>query len=128
MRQKNKFFGVIGDDGKPYEKEVEQSDEEYSYILELRTRDAGAIRALAERLYTEVIAEYGDVVHRTVKHRELEALAASEEPRWNGKLLTEDELGKLKAILGQEANARRGGRCAARRHAEPGRGQPRSGD
>ena len=126
VRQKNKYFPVIGDDGKPFEKEVEQSDEEYSYIVELRTRDAGAIRALAERLYSEVIAEYGDVLHRTVKHRELEALAASKEPRWNGRLLTQDELVKLKELVGKEANARRGGPCAARRHAEPGRGQARS--
>ena len=70
-----------------------------SYILDLRTRDAGAIRALAERLYSEVIAEYGDVIHRTLKYRELEALLASPEPRWNGKLLTGDELGKLKALV-----------------------------
>ena len=102
VRQKNKFFGVIGDDGKPYEKEVEQSDEEYSYVLDLRTRDAGAIRALAERLYSEVIAEYGDVLHRTVKHRELEALSASKEPRWNGRPLTQDELVKLKELVGKK--------------------------
>ena len=29
---------------------------------------------LAERLYKEVIAEYSDVVHRTLMHRELEAV------------------------------------------------------
>ena len=67
---------------------------------------------LAERLYSEVIAEYGDVLHRTVKHRELEALSASQEPRWNGKPLTQDELGKLKALVARQetlAEAARGG-------------------
>ncbi len=101
-RQKKRFVGVMGDDGKLVDKEVEQSDEEYSYILQLRTRDAGEIRALAERLYREVVAEYGDVVYRTVEHRELEAVLASEEPRWRGKLLTEDELGKIRALVGSK--------------------------
>ena len=111
-RQKTRYIGVIGEDGKPFDKEVEQSDEEFAYILQLRLRDPDAIRALAERLYSEVIAEYSDVVHRTVKHRELEALLKSPEARWNGKPLTPDELGKLKArvaskrTIAQEAEAR----------------------
>ena len=46
VRQKNKFLGVIGEDGKPHVKEMEQSDEEYSLYIELRTRDAGAIECL----------------------------------------------------------------------------------
>jgi RNA polymerase sigma factor (sigma-70 family) len=101
-RQKKRFIGVMGDDDKVHDKEVEQSDEEYSYTLELRTRDAGEIRALAERLCSEVIAEYGDVVYRTVEHRELEAVLASQEPRWKGKLLTDDELAKIKALVGSK--------------------------
>ena len=111
-RQKNRFGGVIGDDGKPFVKEVEQSDEEYAYILQLGLRDPDAIRALAERLYAEVIAEYSDVAHRTVRFRELEALARQPEPKWNGKVLTPDELGQLKSIvakkqtLAEEAEAR----------------------
>jgi RNA polymerase sigma factor (sigma-70 family) len=111
-RQTNRFVGVIGDDGKPHDKEVEQSDEEYAYVVQLRLRDPDAMRALAERLFSEVIAEYGDVVHRTVKHRELKALLESPEPKWNGKPLTPDELGKLKGLveskrtLADEAQAR----------------------
>ena len=58
--------------------------------------------AEAKRLYGEVIAEYGEVVYRTVKHRELEALAASQEPRWNGRLLTGDELDKLKTLVARK--------------------------
>ena len=98
-RQKNRYAGMIGDDGKPYTKEVDQSDEEYAYFIQLRLRDPDAIRTLAERLYTEVIAEYSDVLHRNVRHRELEALSKSPEPRWNGKPLTPAELVQLKAIV-----------------------------
>ena len=47
-RQKNRYAGVIGEDGKPFVKEVEQSDEEYAYILQLRMRDPEAMRSLAE--------------------------------------------------------------------------------
>ena len=98
-RQKNRFAGVIGDDGKPYTKEMEQSDEEYAYIIQLRLRDPDAIRTLVERLYREVIAEYSDVLHRTVKQRDLEALSRNPEPRWNGKPLTQAELVQLKAVV-----------------------------
>jgi RNA polymerase sigma factor (sigma-70 family) len=111
-RQKNRYHGVIGDDGKLYDKEVEQTAEEYAYVVQLRLRDPDAMRALAERLYSEVIAEYGDVLHRTVKHRELEAVLKSPEPKWNGRLLPPDYLAKLKEFVGskrtlaQEAEAR----------------------
>ncbi len=98
-RQKTRYHGVIGEDGKPFDKEVEQSDEQYAYVLQLRLRDPEAMQALAERLYLEVIAQYSDVVHRTVRHRELEALTRSAEPRWNGKALTPDEVDKLKKLV-----------------------------
>ena len=83
-RQKNRYLGFIDDNGKSYEKEFDQSDEEYAYILELRLRNPDAIRAEAERLYREVIAEYGDIPYRTIKHRELEALMKDPTPTWNG--------------------------------------------
>ncbi len=78
---------------------MDQSDEEYAYIVQLRVRDADAMRKLAERLYAEVVAGYGDVLHHTVKHRELEALLKSPEPTWNGKPLTPEELVKLKELV-----------------------------
>jgi RNA polymerase sigma factor (sigma-70 family) len=111
-RQKTRFAGVMGDDGKLFDKEVEQSDEDYSYALQLKLCDADAIRAEAERLYGEVIAEYGDVPHLTVRHRDLEALLKEPTPKWNGKPLTSDELRKLsdlvarKKTLADVANAR----------------------
>ena len=101
-RQKMRYIGVIGDDGKPFDKEVEQSDEEYAYVVQLRLREPEAMSALAERLYKEVIAEYSDVVHRTLMHRELEALLQTREPRWNGKPLTPQELGKLKELIAKK--------------------------
>jgi len=111
-RQKIRYSGVIDDNGRSYNKEVEQSDEEYAYILQLRLRNPDAIRAEAERLYEEVIAKYGDVPYRTIKYRELEALMADPSPAWNGKPLTNDERRKLaeivasKRTLGEEALAR----------------------
>ena len=62
-------------------------------------RDADVMRKLAERLYSEVVAEYSDVLHHTVKHRELEALLNSPKPTWNGKPLTPEELVKLKEMV-----------------------------
>jgi hypothetical protein len=35
-----------------------------------------------------VIADFGDVPYRTIKHWEPEALMAEPSPTWNGKLLT----------------------------------------
>jgi hypothetical protein len=102
----------VDDNGKTYEKEIEQTDEEYSYLLQLRLRNPDAMRAEAERLYAEVIAEYGDVPYRTIKYRELEALIKDPSPRWNGKPLTNDyrrqlaEIVARKRTLADEAEAR----------------------
>jgi thiol-disulfide isomerase/thioredoxin len=111
-RPKQRFIGVIGDDGKPYDQEVEQSDEDYAYQLLLRQCDADGLRVEAERLYEEVIADYADVPCITVKHRELEALLKQPSPTWNGKPLTAEERQRLerlvarKPTLGQAALAR----------------------
>ena len=130
-RQKMRYIGVIGDDGKPFDKEVEQSDEEYAYVVQLRLREPEAMSALAERLYKEVIAEYSDVVHRTLMHRELEALLQTREPRWNGKPLTPQELGKLKELIAKKwtlgAAASRGSTpCKTWSRARPRRRSPAS--
>jgi RNA polymerase sigma factor (sigma-70 family) len=111
-RRKVRYFGFVDDNGKTYEKEIEQTDEEYSYLLQLRLRNPDAMRAEAERLYAEVIAEYGDVPYRTVRYRELEALIKDPSPRWNGKPLTNDyrrqlaEIVARKRTLADEAEAR----------------------
>jgi thiol-disulfide isomerase/thioredoxin len=98
-RQKDRYLGMIDDNGKSYEKEVEQSDEDYSYILQLRLRDPDAMRAEAERLFEEVIADYGDVAYRTQKDRELEALSKEPSPSWNGSPLTSDERRQLAELV-----------------------------
>jgi RNA polymerase sigma factor (sigma-70 family) len=101
-RQKYIFTGVIGDDGKPYDKVVEQSDEGYAYALGLGLCDADKIRAEAERLYAEVISDFGDVPHITVKTRELEALLKEPVPKWNSVPMKEDELVKLRAMVARK--------------------------
>jgi RNA polymerase sigma factor (sigma-70 family) len=101
-RQKVRYFGFVDDNGKSYEKEVEQSDEEYSYVIQLRLRNPDIMRTESERLYQEVITDYGDVPYRTDKDRELEALAKEPLPRWNGKLLTDDERRQLAEIVARK--------------------------
>ena len=101
-RQKKRFLGMIDDNGKSYEMEVEQSDEEYSYILQLRLRNPDAIRAEAERLFEEVIAEYGDVPYRTAKDRELDDLSKDPSPSYKGKLLTTDERRQLAELVARK--------------------------
>jgi RNA polymerase sigma factor (sigma-70 family) len=111
-RKKVRYHGFIDDDGKSYDKVMDQSDEEYAYQVGLGQCDPDHLKAEAERLYKEVVALYADVRHRTVKTRELEALFREPEPRWNGKLLTADERRQLadlvarKKTLGDEASAR----------------------
>ena len=98
---KLKFPG-FDDDGKEIENEVELSAEEYAYILDLRLCDPKALRAEAERLYHEVIAEYADVPFLTVHLRELEALAKQPTPTVDGKPLTADERRQLAKIVSRK--------------------------
>ena len=92
----------LGDDGKPVLKEMEQPDEMYAYHLHLRQCDPEAIRAEAERLFEEVIAEYGDVPYVTVNLRELEALSKELAPTRDGKPLTEDDRRQIEAKLARK--------------------------
>jgi RNA polymerase sigma factor (sigma-70 family) len=73
-RHKIRLIGVVGDDGKAFDKEVEMSDEEYANQLYLRQFDSNSIRAEAKRLYEEVISDYADIPCITVHECELEAL------------------------------------------------------
>ncbi|MHB1557259.1 MAG: sigma-70 family RNA polymerase sigma factor [Isosphaeraceae bacterium] len=110
--RKIKIMGIIGDDGKPYDKEVDMPAEEYAYELHLRQCDAEFLHAEAERLYQEVIDRYGDVPHITTQFRRVQALAKQANPIWNGRPLTADELQHLKDMatrkrtLAQAAEAR----------------------
>jgi RNA polymerase sigma factor (sigma-70 family) len=104
---------LVRADGTLYTEQEVMPDDHYAYLLHLKHCDAGYLRAEAERLYEEVIAEYRDVPHITARDRVLEALLKQPEPRWNGKPLTEEDRRKLEAglarrrsTLGQIAEAR----------------------
>ena len=99
---KYKSMGVIGEDGKLHDKEVEQSAEEYADILLLRQVDPDALRAEAERLFEKVASDYSDVVHVSAKVRELEALAKEPNPTWQGKPLSEAERRQLAEIVARK--------------------------
>ena len=96
-REKTVYAGVIGDDGKIYDKEVDQADVNYAYVLQMRLCDPVAIKAEAERLLNEVVADYGDVGYLNTRHREMEAMLKQTPPMWNGRPLTKDELKQLEA-------------------------------
>ena len=93
-------------------REFDLTDEEYADLLELRQCDPQAIQAEAERLFEEVISDYGDVPHVTQRARELEALLKEPTPARNGKPLTAEDRRRIeerlarKTTLGQEAEAR----------------------
>ena len=65
-RPKRRF---ISSEGKVV-REVDMTDEEYAYRLALRHCDPQVLRDQAERLYEEVIGEYGDIPYVTWRHRD----------------------------------------------------------
>ena len=87
------------DNGKAIDKEIEQSSEQYAYILGVRLCDPEKLRAEAERLYEEVAAEYADVPYLTIRLRELEELAKEPNPKVNGEPLTDEERRQLAKIV-----------------------------
>jgi thiol-disulfide isomerase/thioredoxin len=93
-------------------RELDYTDEEYAYHLGLRQCDPQVIRTEAERLYEEVISEYGDIPHVTRHQRTLAALLKEPAPKWNGEPLTDkgrrtiERLVARKKTLGEEAEAR----------------------
>jgi RNA polymerase sigma factor (sigma-70 family) len=98
-RRKIKFIGMMGDDGKTFDKEVEMDDEQYAHELSIRQCDPNAIRAEAERLYEEVIADYADVPYVTLQIRDLEALLKQPSPTWGGKPLTDEDRRRVEGML-----------------------------
>ncbi len=104
---------LVRADGTLYTEKEVMPDEDYAYLLHLKQCDVNYLRAEAERLYEEVIAEYGDVPYITAQDRLLEALLKQPEPRWNGEPLTDEGRRKIEAAiarrrstLGQVALAR----------------------
>jgi thiol-disulfide isomerase/thioredoxin len=103
---------LVRADGTLYSEKQVQSDEEYAYLLHLKQCDVDYLRTEAERLYEEVIAEYGDVPYIRARDRRLEALLRQPEPRWNGEPLTAEDRRRIEArlarrsMLGQVAEAR----------------------
>ena len=109
-------------------REFDLTDEQYAYHLELRQCDPQVIRAEAERLFEEVISEYGDVPHVTRR-----------QPRAGGVVEGTDTGTERKAADGrgpsqhredartqEDAGAR--GRGPTRRDAQPGCRQAGPGD
>ena len=109
-------------------REVDLTDEEYAYHLELRQCDPQVIRAEAERLFEEVISEYGDIPHVTRRQRELEALLKEPAPQWNGKPLTDEDRRSIERAARTQEDARARGRGPARRDVQPGCRQAGPGD
>jgi thiol-disulfide isomerase/thioredoxin len=103
-RPKRRFFSA----GRVV-REFDLTNEEYAYLLALRHCDPQALRDEAERLYEEVITEYGDIPHVTWRHREAEALLKEPSPQQNGEPLSDKLRRSLEALLarkrtlGQEA-------------------------
>ena len=84
------------EDGKPIKKTVSASNEEEGYRAGLRLLNPEALEREVERLYTEVISEYGDIPYITSHQRKLEELLKEPAPKWNNKPLTALELEQLK--------------------------------
>jgi thiol-disulfide isomerase/thioredoxin len=104
---------LVRADGTLYTEKEVMPDHDYAYLLHLKQCDVSYLRAEADRLYEEVIAEYGDVPYSTARDRMLEALLKQPEPQWNGRPLTDEDRRRMEAgiarrrsTLGQVAEAR----------------------
>jgi thiol-disulfide isomerase/thioredoxin len=104
---------LVRADGSLYTEKEVMPDEDYAYLLHLKQCDLNYVRAEADRLIEEVIAEYSDVPYITARDRMLEALLKQPEPKWNGKPLSDDDrrrmevgIARRRSTLGQIAEAR----------------------
>ncbi len=88
--RQQQVFTQVGEDGQPHEIKRDVPDEDHAYKLSLLMSDASTIRAEADRLYNEVISNYGDIPYVTLHRRKLEALMREPNPKWGGEPLTED--------------------------------------
>jgi thiol-disulfide isomerase/thioredoxin len=80
-------------------KEDVARDGDYPYLLHLKQCDVNYLRAEAQRLYDEVIAEYGDVPYFTTRDRLVEALLKQPKPKWNGQPLTDEDRRRMEAAV-----------------------------
>jgi thiol-disulfide isomerase/thioredoxin len=92
-------FRTVDADGNPVSKEIELPDEVYAYRVHLLQYDSEALHAEAERLYEEVITDYGDVPMITGNQRRLETLLKEPEPRRNGEPLTAEQRREIEKVL-----------------------------
>ena len=92
---------VVGDDGKTRIVVSEQTAEQRAYAWGLRFCDLDATRAEAQRLYQEVIDDYGDVRWITAANRADAALIRQPNPTRAGKALTVAEIDAIRATLAQ---------------------------
>ena len=92
--------------------EFDYTDEDYAYHLGLRQCEPQVIRAEAERLFEEVISEYGDVPHVTTRQRAMATFLMEPAPKLNGEPLTDESRRTIeryvarKKTLGEESEAR----------------------
>ena len=103
MSRGDKRFAISGwstTTERPTKRKSNSPTRSTAYVLQLRLRNPDAMRAEAERLFEEVIADFGDVPLRTQKYLELEALLKEPTPSWNGKPLTTDERRQLAELVG----------------------------
>ncbi len=94
---------VVGDDGKPNDTLVDMPDDRFAYEVGLRLCDPALIKAEAERLYNEVIADYGDIPLITVRRREMEAMLKESASTRGGKPLTEEDRRQIAVILARKS-------------------------
>ena len=115
---------IVRADGTLYTVKEVMPDDEYAYILHLKQCDVGYLRAEADRLYEEVIAEYGDVPYVRARDRLLEALLRQPEPKLERPA---PHRRRPPQDAGRDGSppldARPGRRRPARRLAQPGRRQ-----
>jgi RNA polymerase sigma factor (sigma-70 family) len=104
---------LVRSDGTLYTEKEVMPDDHYAYLLHLKQCDAAYLRAEADRLYDEVIADFSDVPYITARDRLLENLLKDTQPKWNGRPWTNEDRRKIEAglsarrsTLGQIAEAR----------------------
>jgi thiol-disulfide isomerase/thioredoxin len=103
-------YRVPDEQGRLVEKVIDSSDEQYAYYLHLSLCDPEALRAEAERLYEEVIADSGGIPYITVQRRMLEARLKEAAP--DRKPLADQDRHRLEqrlartSTLGETAEAR----------------------
>ena len=108
--------------GKLVEKTIRVSNEQEGYRVHERMLDPERIRLESERLYEEVIADYGDIPYITTKYRQLERRVGRRR-RHRAPTRRNVATRQIENYLSDKKLRTLGAAapCASRRHAEPGR-------